>query len=73
VHGASSFVLFKGLKAMVILNELKSVYGPEALALLIVKKWRRRFHQGRTICLTIPAPLTNDLAGSIAFTLEKMP
>jgi hypothetical protein len=42
------FLTFKGLPASVIAAELKSVYKIEAFALSIVKKWRKRFAEGRT-------------------------
>jgi hypothetical protein len=69
------FFTLKGLKARGIHTELESVYGPEALALLTVKKWRGRFHQGRTDLLDDPMsgmPLTNDIAKTIGpRTLRK--
>jgi transposase len=48
------FFTLKGLKARDIQAELKSVYGPEALALSTVKKWRKRFHEGRTDLIDDP-------------------
>jgi hypothetical protein len=42
------FFIVKGLKAKDIHHEPNSVYGPEALALSMVKKRWRRFQQGRT-------------------------
>jgi hypothetical protein len=46
----------KGLKAREIHIKLESVDGPEAFALLTVKKWRRRFHQGRMDLFDYPDP-----------------
>jgi transposase len=42
------FLTLKGLKLKAIFAELESVYGDAALALATVKKWRKRFHEGRT-------------------------
>jgi hypothetical protein len=47
------FFTLRELKTRATHTELKSVYGPEALALPTVKKWRRRFHQEERIRLTI--------------------
>jgi hypothetical protein len=68
------FFTFKGLKARAIHTELESVSGPEAFALLTVKKWRRAFHQGRTDLfddLRWERPLANGLAGQLALCLKK--
>jgi hypothetical protein len=71
-----SFFTLKGLKTRAIHTELESVYGPEALALLIVKKWRRRFHQGRTDIFDdsrCGKSLTNDLVGAVGSVLKEEP
>jgi hypothetical protein len=39
------FFTLQALKAREIHTELESVYRPEGLALLRVKKWRKRFQQ----------------------------
>jgi hypothetical protein len=70
------FFTLKRLKASSIQTELKSVYGPEAVALLIGKKWRTRFHQRRTNLFEDPrsgSPLTNGLVGAIGSRLEEWP
>jgi hypothetical protein len=70
------FFKFKRLKARVIHTELESVYGQEALALQTVKKWQRRFHQGRTDLFGDPKPgipLTNDFARAIGPLLKERP
>jgi hypothetical protein len=66
----------KEMKARAIQTELELVYGPDALAPLTVKKWRRRSHQGRTDLLDDPRSgkrLMNDLAGEIVSMLEERP
>jgi hypothetical protein len=68
------FFTLKGLKARASLTELESGYGPEALALPTVKKWRTRFHQVRTNlfdgfrCRKV---LTNDLGEVIIHACRK--
>jgi hypothetical protein len=67
---------FKGLEARAIHTELESVYGPEVLALLTGKKWRRPFHQGRMYLFDDPrsgSPLANDLAGTVSSVLKEKP
>jgi hypothetical protein len=64
------FFALNGLKARAIYTEFESVSGPAALAILTAKKWRGRFHQGRTDLFDDSKPrrlLTNDLAGVIDF------
>jgi hypothetical protein len=68
------FFTLKGMKARAIHTEPESGYGPEVLALPTLKRWRRRFHQGRTDLFDDPRSgrlLTNDLAGVIDFMLEE--
>jgi hypothetical protein len=68
------FFTFKGLKAKDIHVEFASVHGLEAFVLLTVKKWWRRFQQGRTDLFDDPRfrkPLTNDLGEVIDFTLAE--
>jgi hypothetical protein len=68
------FFTLKGLKARAIHIEPESVYGPEALALLTVKKCRSRSHQGRADMADDPKsqrPLTNNLAGGIGSMPEE--
>jgi hypothetical protein len=48
------FFSLKGLKAKGIQDELESVYGTDACKLLMVKKWRLRFLQGRTTLFDDP-------------------
>jgi transposase len=70
------FFTLKGLKARPIQLELASVYGLDALALPTVKKWRRRFQQGRTDLFDDPRsgrPLTHDLGEAIRSVLEERP
>jgi hypothetical protein len=73
-RAAIRFVTLKGLEARVIHTEIESVDGPEALVLPRMKKWRRRFHQGRTDRFNDPRsarPLTTDLAEAISCTLDE--
>jgi hypothetical protein len=70
------FFTLKGLKARVIYTKLESVSGPEALTLLTVQKWRRRFYQGRMDLFDDPRserPLTEDCAGAVGSILEERP
>jgi transposase len=70
------FFTLKGLKAKEIRAELELVYGPEALALLTVKKWRKRFHEGRTDLIDNRRPgrpVTHDLAEAIQSMLAERP
>jgi hypothetical protein len=56
--------------------ELESVYAPEALVRPTVKKWQRRFHQGRPDLFDSPSSgrlLTNNRARAIHFMLEEKP
>jgi hypothetical protein len=64
------FFTLKELKARVIHTELESAYGPEAPALPTVKKWRRRFHQGRTDLFDDPRS-GRSFAGAIGCMLEE--
>jgi transposase len=68
------FFTLKELKAREIQAELESVSGPEALTLSTVKKWRKRFQEGRTDLIDDPSPgspVTQDLAGAIQSMLIK--
>jgi transposase len=70
------FFTLKGLKAKEIRAELESVYGPEALALSTVKKWRKRFQEGRTDLIDDRGPgrpVTHDLAEAIQSMLAERP
>jgi transposase len=70
------FVTLKGLKTKEIRAELESVYGPEALALSTVKKWRKRFQKGRTDLIDDRRPgrpVTDDLAEAIQLMLAGRP
>jgi transposase len=58
------FFTLKVLKAREIQTELESLYGPEALALSTVRKWCKRFQEGRTDLMDDPRsekPVTDDL------------
>jgi hypothetical protein len=70
------FFTFKRLKARAIHIELELMYGPESLALPTLKKWRSRFHQGKTDLLGDPRSgrcMTNDLPGAVGSILEEKP
>jgi hypothetical protein len=70
------FFMLKGLKAKDIHAELESVFGLEALALVIMKKWCRLYRQERTNLFDdfMPErPLTHDLTQAIRFALETLP
>jgi hypothetical protein len=50
------------------------MYGPEALALSTVKKWRRRFQEGRTDLMDDPRPgrsVTQDIVEAIQSMLTE--
>jgi hypothetical protein len=68
------FLTLNGLETGAVHIELESVHGPEALARPTVKKWQRRFHQGRTDLFNDSRsgrPLTNDLAGAMGSMVEE--
>jgi transposase len=70
------FFTLKGLKVKEIRAELESVYCPEALALSTVKKWRKRFQEGRTNLIDgrrPGRPVTHDLAEAIQSMLAERP
>jgi hypothetical protein len=70
------FFTLKRLKAKEIGAELESGYGPEALALWTVKKWRKRFPEGRTDLIDdrrAGRPVTHDLAEAIQLMLAERP
>jgi hypothetical protein len=70
------FLTLKGLKAREIRAELESVYGPEALARSTVRKWRKRFQEGRTDLIDDRRPgrpITHDLAEAIQSMLAERP
>jgi hypothetical protein len=66
----------KGLHAFAITAELKSVYGTGALAISTVKKWSKRFLEGRTVQCGGPRcgrSHTSDLAEAISSLLKERP
>jgi transposase len=70
------FFTVKGLKSRDIHAELMSVYGGNALAIAPVKKWRKRFREGRTDVFDDPRgghPITQDLAEAIRSVLTERP
>jgi transposase len=70
------FFALKGLKAKEIRAELESVYGTEALPLSTVKKWRKRFQEGRTDLIDDrrpERPVTDDLDEAIQLMLAERP
>lgn len=70
------FLTLKGLHAGAIVAELRCVYKEDALALATVKKWRKRFVEGRTSLCDNPRSersLSNDLAEAIASMLREKP
>jgi hypothetical protein len=73
-HGARTVIRFftlKALKAKEIQAELESVYGPEALAPSTVKKWRKRFQEGRTDLIDDPRRGTL-VARALAEAIQSM-
>jgi hypothetical protein len=75
-RGVIRFFTLKGLKAKEIRTELESVSGPETLALSTVKKWRKRFQEGRTELIYDPRPgrpVTQDLVEAIQSMLREWP
>jgi hypothetical protein len=72
------FLTFQNLRASETFGEFKSVDKTEALAHYTVKKWRKRFAEGRTgtSLYNDPRrgmPLTNDLAEAISSMLKERP
>jgi transposase len=70
------FLTFKGLLASAIPAKLKSVSETDSLALSTVKKWRKRFAEGRTSLNNGPRhrrSITNDLAEAISSMLKERP
>jgi hypothetical protein len=70
------FPTLKGLRALAIASELKSVYETEALAVSLAKKWRKPFAEGTAPLYDDPRcgrPLANDLAEAVSSMLKEMP
>jgi transposase len=70
------FFTLKGFKTREIRAELESVYCPEARALSTVKKWRKRFQEGRTDLIDDRRRgrlVTDDLAEGIQSVLAERP
>jgi transposase len=70
------FLTLKGLHAVAIVAELRCVYKEDALAIATVKKWYKRFVEGRTSLCDSPRsgrPLSHDLAEAIASMLKEKP
>jgi hypothetical protein len=67
------FFTLNELKARAIHTELESVYEPEAAALPIVKKLRRRFHPGKTDQFDDSRSMRNDLVRAIDSMVEERP
>jgi hypothetical protein len=70
------FLTLKTLSARAIRTELEAVYGHEALSLAAVKKWRKRFLNGRVSLDDDPRsgrPPVSDLAESVRTLLEETP
>jgi hypothetical protein len=68
------FLALKGLGAFAIVAEFRSAC--EALAISTVKKWYKRFAEGRTSMYEDPRclrPHTNDLAEAISCILKERP
>jgi transposase len=55
-HAVVRFFILKGTKAKDIKTELDEAYREEALSLSAVKKWRKRFVDGRTSLNDDPCP-----------------
>jgi hypothetical protein len=73
-RAAVRFLTLKGLCASAIAAELDSVYETEALALSIVKKWRKCFAEGKTSLCDGPRSgrlLTTDFAEAISLMLKE--
>jgi transposase len=70
------FLTLKGLKSRDIHASLMSVSGGDELAITTVKKWNKRFREGRTDLFDDPRvgrPLTHDLAEAIRSVLTDRP
>jgi hypothetical protein len=70
------FFILKGLRACAIAAELKSVHETEAPVFSTMKKWRKRFAEGRTSLYDDPRcrrSLTNDFSGAISAMLKERP
>jgi hypothetical protein len=66
----------QGLKDRAIQTEFESVYAPEAAAISTLKKWRERFHEGRTDLiddLKSRRPVTQEFAATIQSMLTQRP
>jgi transposase len=48
IRAIIKFLVFKGLKNKEITHEINSVYGLDTVAHPTVKKWAKRFREGRT-------------------------
>jgi transposase len=70
------FLTLKGLKSKDILAKLEGVYGEGVLSLAAVKKWNKRFREGRTDLFDDPRsgrPMTHDLGQAIRSMLVERP
>jgi transposase len=70
------FLTLKGLHARAIVAELRCVYKEDVLSLATVKKWCKRFVEGRTSLCDNPRsgrPLSTDLAKPITSMLKEKP
>jgi hypothetical protein len=70
------FLTLKSLRASAIAAELEWVYETEALAISPVKKWCKRFAEGKTVLYDDPKcgrPPTNDLADAVSSMLKEGP
>jgi transposase len=75
-RAVTRFFTLKGLTARAIHAELVSVYLEDALALATVKKWNKRFREGRRDLFDDPRsgrPLTHDLSEAIRSVLKERP
>jgi transposase len=70
------FLTLKGLPARTIAAELEEIYQADVLALSTVKKWRKRFAEGRTSLCDDPRsgrPRPNGLVEAISAMPQERP
>ena len=70
------FLTLKGLTTSTIAAELKSVYGGSVCSITTVKKWKKRFEEGRSDLdddFRSGRPPKSDLVKKVSDVLDELP
>ena len=76
IRAVIRFFTLKGLKSKAILAELEEVYGDSVCSITMVKKWRKRFKEGRSDIdddSRSGRPPRMELAETVSSLLEEYP